>query len=574
MLTGCNRHQKGTISIAGNGPSRFEHPALRFPCVGLGLCSRPPRKATQMRRRSRWMVPFVLLLLSGHVLSGEITAPGLQKAAESAYDAKRYTESVRLYDQLFGLGTPNASDSYHAACSAALAGDVGRAFELLNQAIQLGFASDNSLRHDTDLAPLRMDERWTALMTRFRATHKWLDVYDVLNDTRLPANQRYLQARQALDNGLAAPSDQVSPFLQFYATVASFVGDYDTADRLYLPSKSADPVATGHIHAAPANATLLSLARGRQAVFLNESHGRAQSRAAIYTLLEPLRSQGFKYLAMETITPSDKADANAACPGNVMKDAGLRARGYPTMETGYYTREPIYGEIIRHAIELGYILVRYEAMGDEMNAQATREEAEARNLACLMKSDPGARLVVLAGFGHISEVDDHPRAPGGMMARRFTRMTGIDPLTIDTTSLLREPPTALVFPKPKRTSNPSEAFVLLNDAGAPFSADQGYDISVLVRSPANRNGTGRSWLELGGARNRTHVSAHDCNGKRPCLIEARRNSEPDAAIIGDGCLIATVDVNGCDLFLTRGMHRILYLDAEMNRLGESVIKAN
>lgn len=545
-----------------------------FHVEDLGYAHGLPCKATPMRRRSRWMVQIALLLLSGQVLSADTTAPGLQKAAESAYDAKRYAESVRLYDQLFVLDAPEASDSYNAACSAALAGDAGRAFELLNQAIGLGFASDNSLRHDSDLASLRTDERWAALMTRFHATYKWLDVYDVLNDARQPANQRYLHARQALDGGLLAPPNDVSPFLQFYATVASFVGDYDTADRLYLPGKPVDPVAAGHIHAAPANAALLSLARGRQAVFLNESHGRAQSRAAIYTLLEPLRSQGFKYLAMETITPSDEPAANAACPGNAMHDAGLQARGYPTIETGYYTREPVYGEIIRHAIALGFVLVRYEAKGDEMNTQATREEAEARNLACLIKSDPSARLVVLAGFSHISEAAEHPLAAGGMMARRFTRMTGIDPLTIDTTSLLREPPAALVFPQPKRNSNPSEAFVLLDDAGAPYSAQPGYDVSVLVRSPANRNGTGRSWLELGGARERTHIDALGCKGKRPCLVEARRNPEPDAAIIGDGCLIAAGEADGCDLFLTRGTHRVLYLDAKMNRLSESVIKAD
>lgn len=72
----------------------------------------------------------------------------------------------------------------------------------------------------------------------------------------------------------------------------------------------------------------------------------------------------------------------------------------------------------------------------------------------------------------------------------------------------------------------------------------------------------------------TSASEPPDRGSLPLLDSPRRNPEPDAAIIGDGCLIATADVNGCSLFLTPGTHRLFYLDAQMNRLGESVIKAD
>ena len=69
-------------------------------------------------------------------------------------------------------------------------------------------------------------------------------------------------------------------------------------------------------------------------------------RAFSNRLLAPLREIGFTHLAVETVAEDPTK---------------LSARGYPTLDTGTYTRDPTFGDLIRRALDLGYIVVRYEA---------------------------------------------------------------------------------------------------------------------------------------------------------------------------------------------------------------------
>ncbi|MGZ7352753.1 hypothetical protein ACXWRV_09360, partial [Streptococcus pyogenes] len=71
-----------------------------------------------------------------------------------------------------------------------------------------------------------------------------------------------------------------------------------------------------------------------------------------------------------------------------------------------YLHEPLYGEIVRQAIHLGYTLVPYDS-----NAQtiAEREAEQASNIyRQVFARDPQARLLVHAGYAHID------KAPGGL----------------------------------------------------------------------------------------------------------------------------------------------------------------
>ena len=513
------------------------------------------------------------LLFASSLAHGSVSSThDLRAAAEAAYDTKDYKESVRLYRQAFVLGEKDAVQYYNGACSASLSGDVDGAIALIREAIARGYRNLRSLETDPDLVRLRSDRRWATLIMELKAANPWLDIHAHLANSNLPANERYLRAKAALDLGMQVPNDQDSTFLQLYATVASLVGDYDTAERLYIQARGEDPVATGHIHARPANEFILAKTRDRKAVFFNESRGRAQTRAAILTLLAPLRGQGFKYLAMEAFLPSTKPDAAVSCPGTQLEDKELSSRGFPVAQTGYYAREPVDAELIRQAIALGYELVAYEATGADLSRQASREEAQAANLACRIKADPEARLLVIAGFGHISEDPDFPNVLGGMMAHRFTRMTGVDPLTIDTTSLLTPPAAAIEFSSAAGEAGSSEGFVLLDDTGDAFrNVRAAYDLSLLIRAPAHRNDDGASWLELGGLRRRVRMDPGPCQAIRPCLMEVRRVSEPATAIVSDGCVLAAGQAPACHVFVTPGAHRARYFDSEMRLLSEVVV---
>ena len=64
-----------------------------------------------------------------------------------------------------------------------------------------------------------------------------------------------------------------------------------------------------------------------------KAHHVPRDRAFLLTLLRGLYERGFRYFAAETLNP---------------KDTGLQARGYPTLQTGYYTREPVFGDSCAH----------------------------------------------------------------------------------------------------------------------------------------------------------------------------------------------------------------------------------
>ena len=100
--------------------------------------------------------------------------------------------------------------------------------------------------------------------------------------------------------------------------------------------------------------------------------------------------------------------------------------------SGYYSNEPLFGEILREARRLGYTLVPYEAIG--ATSQDARETGQATNLRDrIFRDHPDARVLVHAGYSHI----DESGTLGGAkpMAVRFRELTGIDPLTVDQTTM-------------------------------------------------------------------------------------------------------------------------------------------
>ena len=86
--------------------------------------------------------------------------------------------------------------------------------------------------------------------------------------------------------------------------------------------------------AVPAVDYIAAAAADRRLVVVNEAHHRPQTRLLTLALLPKLRAEGYDHVAIEALDPADTA---------------LASRGYPTEKSGYYTQEPLYGEIVREA---------------------------------------------------------------------------------------------------------------------------------------------------------------------------------------------------------------------------------
>lgn len=318
-------------------------------------------------------------------------------------------------------------------------------------------------------------------------------------------------------------------FNQYLSWYQTWVGDYVGARNSFsIVQKQASDDSDSPLAEAgwkPENAVdaIARLARGRQAVFFNENHSYPLTRTVTVQMLKRLREEGFDTFAAETLYQTDMD----ALPG----------RGYAIDETGFYTQEPIYSEMVREALKLGYRVVAYEALSDA-TADA-RESEQAHNLKRdVFGKNKDARLVVNAGYAHIQE---HGKYLGGSsMAQHFERITDIDPLTIEQTMLIPHDKLASDHPYYRAVMQslaPAQPLVFVNDKDEPWSLKaQAYDVSVFFPEEVlQRNRP--TWLALGGLRVPYTVSARLCDDAYPCMVEARYEGEPDEAIPADRLVI-------------------------------------
>lgn len=392
---------------------------------------------------------------------------------------------------------------------------------------------------------------------------------EVIRDPSKGDVEKYLRIKYAITHGFDLGKAN-SYLLEKYAALASFSGSYEEAENIYAlvsgPNNNLDPSKGGYVHAAPADPVVRALARNTRAVFINEAHVVARSRASIYTLLQPLHEEGYTYLAIEglSVLPAERGDT---CANSVISDKNLSERGYPLRETGFYIREPIYGEIIRHALRLGYKLIAYETSDATDRSIEGREEKQAQNLACAINGDPTAKVIVIAGFGHIAK-SLNAGVPGGMMAARFKRITGIDPLSIDTTKLLNFPEDAFQFVNKDDRQDSFQAYVLY-DSERRLYGTENYDLIMTLPKLADRGGDGLSWLDLNGARTRVSVSLSECKNTFPCVLEAYSAVET-AGIPSDRC-IAMGNEAACRLFLPKGSFIVKFYNSKLLEINSRAI---
>jgi len=303
--------------------------------------------------------------------------------------------------------------------------------------------------------------------------------------------------------------------------------------------------------AVPAAEAIADLARTRRIVIVNEAHHVAQTRLLTLALLPRLRALGYTHVALEGLDERDRE---------------LAQRGYPTAASGIYVREPLYGEIVRQALALGFVVVPYEsAAADADNAEREREQAE-HLLTRVFRAAPDARLFVHAGYAHVHHRGDYLDVEP--MALHLARMTGFDPLVIDQT-VLRPSTPAREFGGYRTLLErfPLREPALLRDAhGAPWSLEPTlYDASVLLPPPQQHIVGRPDWLALGGARAPVAVDLDLSAAHLPALLEAHYASEPDDAIPADRVLIESGS-GQVVLFLRPGEYRVRASDASGHEL--------
>ncbi len=344
-------------------------------------------------------------------------------------------------------------------------------------------------------------------------------------------------------------------------TVLNYVGEHAAArerDARMMAQfgggrgKSAAPDLSSFT-AKPAVAEILAAAHGRRVVMFDEEHRSSEQRAFLHRVLEGLRKDGFTHLACETLA----------------EDAALEKRGWPTVDSGTYSRDPVYGDLLRRAVALGFHIAKYEA-DDEVSRPRPddksptdptnrRERSQAENLAKLL-ADPSARVVVFAGRHHISEAEGGEWTP---MAGIFKQLTSVDPLTVDLFVLVDPSRRADAHPAWRAAVDAGlvkdEPVVLVGADGACFSALPG-SIDLFVFQPPLRFVEDRpAFLSCGGLREpfwpELDVDALD----EPVIVQALFSGEDDSAVPADQ-VIARKGERMTPLLLRAGNYRVRALD--------------
>ena len=243
--------------------------------------------------------------------------------------------------------------------------------------------------------------------------------------------ENYLAPVKAISNIKTDTSDFIglSTWQQAMMTYYSFLGDYRQtlvySDARFHGRPSTKGIVydtafvKGHKFVDAAD-YITTQANQYQVTMINEAHHLPFHRAFVLSMLKRFYDAGYHTLAIEALD-----------------DTLINQKQYPDYTAGYYTSEPLFGEMIREALRLHFKLVAYESSEacdhkskDPNYCSRFRDSVMARNLNKIFIADPKARLLVYAGYDHIHEGSEDSWKK---MAQFFTEITGINPFTIETT---------------------------------------------------------------------------------------------------------------------------------------------
>ena len=281
--------------------------------------------------------------------------------------------------------------------------------------------------------------------------------------------------------------DNLSQFLAFagdYATATTYASkSFDALPDSVEKAIADDVQQLSGIQSASAKDAIVDNAQYNRVVMINEDRAKPVHRAFTYSLLSDLYQKGYHYLAMEAFNNLSNRSLDSL---NVF--------------TGFYTNEPVGGELVRKALQIGYTLISYEDTLAVVHTASQRDSIQATNIYAVIKKDPSAKILVHAGYGHIAKEGGRGYLPMGYW---FKKISGIDPFTIDQTAFTEGSNSEAggIFYKyfTARFSITEPSVIFQNKRPFnPFST-KGYDMLV-VHPPTKFQQERPSWLTFSGER--------------------------------------------------------------------------
>ncbi len=361
--------------------------------------------------------------------------------------------------------------------------------------------------------------------------------------------------------------DEMSQYFAFagdYRSALQYLQkSYDSVDdrtrkKVYRTAAELTDMNIKHVNA---RAYINFAAKTHKVLMINESFSKPVHRAFTKSLLEDLYRQGFRYLAMEML--------------NNFPD---RQMARVSMLTGYYAGEPVAGELIRSALEMGWTLVPYEDTAAATHTANERDSVQAEHIYDILRKDSSAKILVHASFGHISKMRE---ADGHIpMALAFWRLSGINPLTIDQTDMTEESNFGygrVVYQAYIQKYTLTEPSVAMVD-NAPINVidKERYDICVIHPQTIFQDGR-PTWLNFGGTRQPTYIKP---TSPMVFFVQAYYQSEIDNndntpwQLVPADQTYLTGGGKKFLLYLKKGKYKIFYRDMNYHILNTLSIEVN
>lgn len=343
--------------------------------------------------------------------------------------------------------------------------------------------------------------------------------------------------------------DTVAWKYQKGATELSFSGYYEEVLKIWDKNGVRKPKTTDqdslyftNIKKVNAKDYIIEQSKNSQIVIINEAHHIPKHRTFTKSLLKDLYDNGYRYLGLEALF-----------------DSTINERKFPIIESGYYTKEPEFGNLISEALKIGYTLFSYEASEGKNGKEREIEQAE--NIQKFIESVPSAKVLIHCGYAHAFE-NEYP-SWGKAMAGRLKDNTNIDPFTIDQTMFLErsDKENNNLFIKLNDTTEP---IVLIDKDGQVFNGNgEIRQTDIVIIHPETKYIDNRpDWLQNG--KESYTIPSNKIKNSSPLLLLAYRENEFENNGVPTDIIEINDNKTSKKLYLTKGNYTIVTKDKNYN----------
>lgn len=291
-------------------------------------------------------------------------------------------------------------------------------------------------------------------------------------------------------------------------------------------------------------------------IIINEAHHNSSHRVFTKLLLQKLYNNGYKNLGLEAL-------------GNgKYLDSLLNERKYPIQKTGYYIKDPQFGNLVRDALEIGYDLFTYENMG-KGNGKP-REIEQAKNIKKVIDSKPNEKFLIHCGFDHALEGTHNYWEKA--MAGRLMEYTGINPLTINQVIYSEKSKPEFNHPILKAL-NIKESSIILDKDNNPLRYERGEAwTDIAVFHPNTEYVDNRpNWLFENGNEN-ISITLTDIEIEFPVMVLAFKKGEDINLAVPIDITEVENKTDNCNLGLKKGTYEIVVTNGKKSVKFEQKIK--